>query len=285
VQRGEDEERGSRVEQGERLAVHGRHETRASGDPVAPRTPLQPPALARVPADGHELQGGVAPREPDEAREQQVEVLVPLGVADEEQEGPRDPEGPGDARRGLRVRERAEELLDTVRDDRELPARPREGRFDVACGSAGDRDHAGRGGDRTPDHQARVEPRQAPVLARLQVNEVVDRDNRGAGQARGQHVVRSVVEVEPQLARLRRERRQLAQRVAAGALGHEPHPLPGGEQPLVAGAVEENPLGRALEPHQPLDEVAHMRADAVVRRLAGVDADAHAHRRPPAASR
>ena len=257
-----------------RAAMPSRRARRAS----ARRWPSSPPTSEQV-------QRRVAPREPDEPFQQQVEVLVALGVADEEQVGPRDAEGLLHERRGLAGRPRAEELLDAVRDD--LDPRARRGNWrrisrSEACETVITRAAAAH---RAADHQPGVEPRQAAVLARRQVDDVVNGHHRRAGQAQRQHVVRRVVEVEAQLARLRGERGQLAERVASGALGHQPDPIARREQPLVAGAVEEDPLGRAVEAHQPLHEVAHVRADAVVGRLARVDADAHATPHAPAPSR
>ena len=101
----------------------------------------------------------------------------------------------------------------------------------------------------------------------------------GQGRRSGQDVVRRVVEVETQLARLRGERGQFAEGVAAGALRHQPDPVARGEQLLVAGAMEEDPLDRALETDEAVHKVAHVRADAVVGRLADVDADPHGNHR------
>jgi hypothetical protein len=93
VPRGEDEGRRRRVEPGERLPVDRRGRARATVDPQVAGATSQRPALALVAADQEQAQRGVAPRELDESFEEQVEVLVALGVADEKQVRPFDAEG------------------------------------------------------------------------------------------------------------------------------------------------------------------------------------------------
>ena len=273
VARGEDENRRRRIEQGERLAIHRRGQSRASVDAEPAGASGKRPALALVPADQEQAQRGVAAGELDESFEEQADVLVPLGIADEEQVRPVDAEGLRDERRGFTRRPRVEELLDAVRDDFDPGARTREPAQDLALGGVRDGDHARRGAHRAADHDLRVEARQPAELARRQVDDVVNGHHRRAGQANGQDVVRRVVEVEAQLARLRGKRSQFTEGVAAGALRHQGDPIARGEQFLVAGAVKEDPLDRTVEAHHAVHEVTHVRADAVVGRLAGVDAD------------
>ncbi len=206
--------------------------------------------------------------------------MWPLGLPTKSRYGPSTSKASLTNAAAFAGRARVEDLLDAVRDDVDPRVQSRELAQDLALGGVRDGDHARRGAQRAADHQPGVEARQPAVLARRQVDDVVDRHHRRAGQAHGKDVVRRVVEIEALLPRLRGERGQLAEGVASGALRHQPDPIARGEQPLVAGAVEEDPLDRAVEAHEAVHEVAHVRADAVVGRLAGVDADAHATRPP-----
>ena len=169
-----------------------------------------------------------------------------------------------------------EPLVDGVVDDVDLVGRDAEVAQDVALRGLRHRQHA-RGPVRARHHMnvARVGVGQPvrQVLREQQVDAVVDRHDRPAGRQRRQHVVRRVEEVDPLARGAERDARSArapsrCRRVSTHGRKFRPEVA---RELAVLGAAEQDVLVDRVEPRQVAQQVAHVRADAVVVQLAGVD--------------
>ena len=223
--------------------------------------------------------------------DQPLEVLVRLDVADVEHERLVQLEPLADALDLVVRRRHPEVIVDGVVDDRHLVGRDAAEAEDVALRRLRHRQHPPRPPRRPPHEQPGVEDGQpvGQVLREHQVDAVVDGHHGRTGHEDRQDVVRAVEQRHAGAPQPPRDLDLLAQRVVVGARDHRPEARAQvGEPGHVGGAAEHDVLGVVVEPHQLLQQVLEVGADAEVVQLARIDADPHGSarhgiRRPSAA--
>ncbi len=176
------------------------------------------------------------------------------------------------------IRSWPEAIVDGVVDDVDARFGHAEVAQDVALRRLRDRDHARRAVGRRPHLRpgVRVSQLARQVLGKPQVNAVVDGDDAAARRQRRQYVMRRMEELGPDAAERRRQRELLRDGIRVGRLGDRPEPRSQFfDRVAVVLAAKDDVLVRRILPPELAQQVAHVRADAVVAKLAAVDGYAH----------
>ncbi len=279
VQRREGEHRGQAIEDVQGPVGHEAEEPHVAVQVVRVDGAPQLGVLRDVTADDQQLERVVAVLvQVMDRLDQPLEVLVRLDVADVEHERFVQLEPLADAL-DLVVRRRHQEVIvDGVVDYRHLVGRDAAEAEDVALRRLRHRQHPPRPPRRPPHEQPGVEDGQpvGEVLREHQVDAVVDGHHGRTGHENRQDVVRAVEQRHAGAPQPPGHLDLLAQRVVAGVRDHRPDPRAQvGEPGHVGGAAEHDVLRIVVEPHQLLQQVLEVRADAEVVQLARIDADPH----------